>query len=122
MSTLTTDTLKAAIAHAEEMGNRNGMNAASWVIDGNTTEETCRAILKGIDDGDPMVLDSLPGPEDFLGPILHESLETAGIAYADMTDEAEREILDSYDWMFRSAVENEVASLALGHLMGSDEE
>lgn len=35
-------------------------NAACWLLDGNTDEEAYRRVLKGIEDGDPRVLDSLP--------------------------------------------------------------
>lgn len=52
------DTLNTAAA---EMGTQHGTAAGSWVIDGNTSDETCRTILSGIDNGDPAVLDSLPG-------------------------------------------------------------
>jgi|SRR5581483_5811624 len=45
---------------AEESGYRAGVAAGSWVLDGNSTEETARHLLAGIEDGDPEVLDSLP--------------------------------------------------------------
>jgi len=45
---------------ASEYGCRVGTAAGSWVLDGNSSEETARALLEGIEDGDPMVLDSLP--------------------------------------------------------------
>jgi hypothetical protein len=40
----------------------NGKAAASWVFDGNTTRETYARMLKGIDDGDPEVMDSVRTP------------------------------------------------------------
>jgi len=48
---------------ARAIGKEHGKNAGSWVIDGNTTEETARHIVQGIEDGDPEVLDSLPAPD-----------------------------------------------------------
>src|SRR5437879_1965057 len=39
-----------------------GVAAGSWVIDGNTSEDTARSLLQGIEDDDPMVMDSLPDP------------------------------------------------------------
>lgn len=35
-------------------------DAARWYLDGNADEETYRRVLKGIEDGDPMILDDLP--------------------------------------------------------------
>jgi hypothetical protein len=45
---------------AREYGRQQGEAAASWFFDGNTEEETVRAVLRGIEDGDPVVLDRLP--------------------------------------------------------------
>lgn len=47
---------------ARQLGQDAGEAAASWVFDGNTTREQYVRILKGIDDGDPEILDSLPTP------------------------------------------------------------
>jgi hypothetical protein len=52
----------ALIARAEALGTEHGRAAGSWVIDGNTTPETARAILAGYDDGDPEVMDMMPAP------------------------------------------------------------
>ena len=43
-------------------GYAAGLAAGSWVIDGNTTTERCAAILKGLEDGDPAVMDLQPAP------------------------------------------------------------
>jgi hypothetical protein len=51
-----------ALDEATERGADAGRAAGSWVIDGNTSPETARNILRGIDDGDPMVMDMAPGP------------------------------------------------------------
>ena len=50
------------LAQAKKDGKYAGKRAASWVFDGNTNEETYRRFLKGIEDGDPMVLDSVNEP------------------------------------------------------------
>jgi len=47
---------------ARRDGRTAGHNAASWVFDGNTTEETYRRILKGIEEGDPAVYTALNVP------------------------------------------------------------
>lgn len=45
---------------AFELGREHGMSAGTWVIDGNTSEETARWWLRGLEDGDPEVEDQLP--------------------------------------------------------------
>lgn len=45
---------------AHKFGHRAGVAAGSWIIDGNTDEETATWYLFGIESGDPEVLDSLP--------------------------------------------------------------
>jgi hypothetical protein len=47
---------------AEELGIEHGRNAGSWIIDGNTSAETARAIIKGYDDGDSVIMDIEPSP------------------------------------------------------------
>ncbi|HTU74389.1 MAG TPA: hypothetical protein VMG38_12810 [Trebonia sp.] len=47
------------LAKAAELGHDAGKVAASWVFDGNTPEEAYRRVLRGIDDGDPGVLDAI---------------------------------------------------------------
>jgi len=50
------------IRNARNDGRRAGKAAASWAFDGNTSDETYARVLRGIDDGDPEVLDSLREP------------------------------------------------------------
>jgi hypothetical protein len=47
---------------AEDLGRDAGKAAASWMFDGSTTEDTYRAVLRGIEDGDPAILDAYPSP------------------------------------------------------------
>jgi len=54
------------LAKAAELGHDAGKAAASWVFDGNTPEEAYRRVLRGIDDGDPAVLDAIEPPA--IGP------------------------------------------------------
>ena len=51
------------ILQAAELGEDAGRAAASWVFDVNTDRETYRAVLAGIEDGDPMVLDAYRTPD-----------------------------------------------------------
>lgn len=70
---MTADTTNAQDV-ARRIGEREGQAAGSWVIDGNTTAETIRAIAQGLDDGDPAILDALPlaPPFDVFGYALEE--------------------------------------------------
>ena len=53
-------------ARAAELGRDAGKAAATWVFDGNTPDEAYRRVLRGIDDGDPAVLDAIEPPA--IGP------------------------------------------------------
>jgi hypothetical protein len=52
---------------AYDLGVEAAKAAASWVLDGNASDEHYRALLKMIDDGDPRVDDSLPRCPDLSG-------------------------------------------------------
>jgi len=43
-----------------KVGEEHGAARGSWVVDGNTTKATAERLVKGLDDGDPEVIDSLP--------------------------------------------------------------
>lgn len=53
---------REAIRQATKDGRDAGVGAASWAYDGNTPLEWYRKMLKGIEDGDPMILDSVREP------------------------------------------------------------
>jgi hypothetical protein len=50
----------AWIAAAHELGCEHARNAASWVADGNSSEDGIRRLLTMLDDGDPQAEDHLP--------------------------------------------------------------
>ena len=54
----TRDILRAA----KRDGAKVGKNSAGWCFDGNTSDSTYRRVLKGIEDGDPEVLDRFTPP------------------------------------------------------------
>jgi hypothetical protein len=54
------------IAYAEELGRDAGQAAASRVFDGNTPVDAYRRVLRGIEEGDPAVLDAIEPPA--IGP------------------------------------------------------
>lgn len=64
--------LAEALEAARKLGEEHGKNGASWVFDGNTSRETYEAAVRGMDDGDPAVLDVLGVHE----PDLHGDFTT----------------------------------------------
>lgn len=50
------------IRDAKRNGRQAGISAASWAFDGNTKDETYRAVLKGYEEGDPAILDRFNPP------------------------------------------------------------
>jgi len=48
---------------AAEIGREHGYNAGTWVFDGNTDRATYAAVLAGIEEGDPLILDAYHVPD-----------------------------------------------------------
>ena len=57
-----TDLPAEIAAKVTEIATQHGMSAASWVFDGNTDRATYERMLRGIDEGDPEILDSVREP------------------------------------------------------------
>jgi hypothetical protein len=54
------------VAKATELGREAGKTAARWVFDGNTPREEYQRVLRGVEEGDPAVLDATEPPA--IGP------------------------------------------------------
>jgi hypothetical protein len=63
--------IEKAIKEAEKLGKEHGENAAQWVAQDSwggrvassrQSEENARAFLKGIEEGDPIIMDSYVSP------------------------------------------------------------
>jgi hypothetical protein len=85
-------------AQIEELGRSAGRRAASWVFDGNTTERTYAAVLRGIEDGDPVILDRyalrLPAPEGITDESERQAWEEAAQqGYWDAVEDEARRML-----------------------------
>lgn len=50
--------MSVTIEWAVHLGTARGLAAASWVFDGNTTQETYSNVLRMLDDGDPEIYDT----------------------------------------------------------------
>lgn len=118
----------AAIAYATERGRAAGVDAAGWytqdAFGGRVTrgnEAAARRILRGIEDGDPAVVDGFPSADlsgewadTLTGPeLVSESLEAAAIETdGDEATDWFTEICDAYEAAFSTAAEDEITRAA----------
>lgn len=80
-------------AQAHELGRQAGVAAGSWAADGNTDAEHARRVLAGIEDGDPIIMDSLPVAPDLSGEWA-DGMTPARLALAlGLTDDATGAVL-----------------------------
>lgn len=102
-----------ATKYAHDLGTEHGRAAASWVNVDETTAETLR---RGMDDGDPAVLDTLPAPDlsgqwaDALtGPqLVADAIRAAtehGAIYSEQdANDAFGDLCDTYETAFDDAM------------------
>ncbi len=97
---------------AYNAGKERGKAAGSWVIDGNTTDETARAILKGIMDGDPEILDMRPSPlsGEWAGESMPELEHEYGIDLSDWDEQTSFD--EGHDAGFWDTVERDARAIA----------
>jgi hypothetical protein len=77
---------------AYALGNAAGNCAGSWAVDGNTSQDTLRAIIKGYNDGDPAVLNMQPVSVVWSSPTRDDVLQD--IMDAEDVDEIDDHITD----------------------------
>lgn len=114
-------TVAKATEYAAELGRRAGVAAASWYIDGNTSEDTLLRILNGIEEGDPEVLGTFPTP-NLSGEWAGDPTPTSVLE--DITDEIdedipvelEDELLNAWEDAAWSAVQDEIQRMATAML------
>jgi hypothetical protein len=98
---------------ARQAGAEHGKAAASWYFDGNTSDETYAAVVRGIEEGDPAVLDTFPsGPlsgEWADDPTPRSVLEELDV---DAEDESQDEYLQAYEDGFYEASSDEIERVA----------
>jgi hypothetical protein len=112
---------KALEVAAEEYGRENGKSAASWY---DVDEENAARILAGIEDGDPAILDTFPGPDlsgqwadEPNGRQVYENICNEAEVRYDEDDETD--VLDVYEEAYNTAVEDELARRARYYLSGA---
>lgn len=116
-------------AHA--LGKEAGVAAGSWVFDGRNSTEDYARIGKGIEDGDPEILDALPQPdlsgEWADGPTVRSIMSELGVDGTDhpgydladlwVHDEMTAQLADLWCDGFREGVEFEVTNTIRLHLI-----
>lgn len=105
-------TYDALMEHAYRLGAEAGEAAASWYFDGNTTQATYAAVLRGLDEGDPAIYDTFataPLSGEWAGdPTPTSVLEEIGLTDSDdAADDALRMYEDGFGVAYADAVEAE---------------
>lgn len=65
--TMQTKAVAEWIEEARELGRTHARSAASWIADGNTSEDTLRNMLRAIEEGDPRMDEFMPRRPDLSG-------------------------------------------------------
>ena len=112
--------MEEALEAARKLATEHGKAAASWVFDGNTPDEYYAKVLKGLEEGDPEVYDSI-GEPSFSGEYADDYSERQlcddiGVDYDLSTTEEVDEIAEAYLEEVRDAFWGEVERLAREHL------
>jgi hypothetical protein len=98
----------------EALGRECGTAAGSWLLDGNSSEAEARALLEGIEAGDPATMDALPSAplsgEWADGLTAAGVLEEAGIEPD--SAEHESELVDAFEAGYTQGVADEACRLA----------
>ena len=101
------------VERAEQEGYEHGVTAGSWPLDGNSNEESARALLRGVTDGDPLTMDALRS-----SPLSGEWAD--GVTPADVLgwydldedDDAAEEVLQAFEAGFSRGVQDEAVRSA----------
>jgi len=105
------------LERAEQEGYEHGVTAGSWLLDGNSSEEAARRLLSGIEDGDPEILDQLPG-SPLSGEYADGLLPRDVLAWYDLDEQhdAADDILRAFEDGFSRGVEAEAVRSATAAL------
>ena len=98
-----------------DKGTVDGKAAASWVFEGNTSIEQYKEYLRGVEEGDPEILDKYPAPNplsgEWAGGLTAESLayQFVGETYDYVLVD---EIASTYEVAFENAYYDELERIA----------
>jgi hypothetical protein len=97
---------------ADKLGRERGHAAGTWVIDGNTSEDIARAIVKGYEDGEPEVMDMQPAPlsgewadDPTVKTVLRDIADEAG---DEIDADSESDLLDIFEMAYSDGYWNEI--------------
>jgi hypothetical protein len=113
---MTTLTLDQALTRAREIGARWGKDAATDLTNNGDTDRLCE-IRRGIEDGDPEVLDALPqGPDLSVGDLAEEiGVGRGDLAYWQGLGD---DLADAYREGFAEALQGAISAEAIERLHG----
>ena len=95
------------LAEAEQDGRQAGYNAATWILDGNSTTDQARSILDAIESCD------FDFPSPLSGEWAGESIsELLGDDYNELDDNEQTELCDAYEQAYLSAYATEAVRSA----------
>src|SRR3972149_10934608 len=108
---------------AEELGRNDGTDAASWYFDRTEPKRAdFMRVLKGIQDGDPEIMDTLPSSPGDAAATPNELYETLGLTaeFIAMPEQTEflSELLVAYENAFRTAAQHGVETYCRENLRG----
>lgn len=111
-TTVDLDALATASDRAVERGTADGTDAAGWYVQEVVRRDSAVSVLRGIDDGDPMVLDTFPvldlSGQWADGPSVSSVLADLDLDCLDPDSDVAEEVVDAYRDAFDSAVHVEV--------------
>lgn len=94
-------------------GYADGKAAGSWVFDGNTPAETVMLIQAGIKNGDPEIIDQLPGPRlsgEFADDPTWDDILKDEIYWEPDTTGERSDLRIAYDDAFHQGVQDQIMS------------
>ena len=103
--------LDEIIERAEREGYDHGVTAGSWLLDGNSTQDAARELVRGIEEGDPIVLDLLPS-SPLSGEYADGVLPPDVLHDIDEDHDAASDVLDAFEAGFSRGVEAEAVRSA----------
>lgn len=99
------------VDEAERMGAEHGTAAGSWVVDGNSSAETLRAVIDAVDgEGDPLDIPSPLSGEYADDPTPRTVLEALGV---DEDDPRADDLLWAYEDAYYQAFRDEALRSAM---------
>ena len=110
-----TDSYEQIMQEAREAGRLYGVAAASGLFDGNTDHNTYVAVLAGIEDGDPRVMDLLPS-SPLSGEWADSPTPESVLADLGVTDEDDHGVDDylcAYEDGFYEGSQDEIVRICL---------